>query len=42
MIKILDLLGDKPNDYEKEFEQNLCREDSYFKLIALADQFLNR
>ena len=41
MIKILDLLSDKPNDYEKEFEQNLYREDSYFELIALANQFLD-
>ena len=38
--EILDLLSDKPNDYEKELEQNLYREDSYFELIALADQFL--
>ena len=35
-----DILIDKPIDYEKELEQNLCREDSYFELIALADQFL--
>ena len=34
-------MSDKPNDYEKELEQNLCREDSYFELIALADQFLD-
>ena len=39
--KILDILSDKPNDYEKELKQNLCREDSYFELIALADQFLD-
>ena len=26
--KILDLLSDRPNDYEKELEQHLCREDS--------------
>ena len=39
--KILDLLSDKPNDYEKELEQNLCREYSDFELIALADQFLD-
>ena len=28
--KILDLLSDKPNDYEKGLEQNLCREDFIF------------
>ena len=39
--EILDLLSDKPNDYEKELEQNLYREDSYFELIALADQFFD-
>ena len=39
--EILDLLSGKPNDYEKELEQNLYREDSYFELIALADQFLD-
>ena len=34
-------MSDKPIDYEKELEQNLCRQDSYFQLIALADQFLD-
>ena len=34
-------MSGKPNDYEKELEQNLYREDSYFELIALADQFLD-
>ena len=26
--KILDFLSDRPDDYEKELEQHLCREDS--------------
>ena len=38
--KILDILSEKPNDFENELEQNLIREDSYFEIIALADQFL--
>ena len=35
--KVLDRLSDKPNDCEKERQQNLCRKDSYFELIALGN-----
>ena len=38
--KILDLLSDKPNDYEKEFEKNLCRDCSYFELLVVLHQFV--
>ena len=38
--KILDLLSDKSNDYEKELEQNLCRDCSYFELLAVLHRFV--